>query len=177
MEFDVELRLQRKPLPGRAFVADGGAYTEDKEYAFIQLELTLDPANEPACYNKVVGVMKDIVRHEIEHLTQAGPNRLPQRPRATRSATRNKIAVNRGNAYKYYLLRDEVPAMVVGMNRLARHEKKPLDVVFLEFLEDQKPTKFLTDKEIRLIMKTWIAYARKRLPDALYSDRVAEYEK
>lgn len=175
VEFDLELRLKRKPL-NQMFLADGGAYTESKDMTYIQLEIILDPKNEPDCYNKLVGVMKDILRHEIEHLTQAGMNKLPFRPRPTRNKTRDKISVRKGNAFKYYLLRDEIPAMVIGMQRLAKHEKKPLDTTFIEFLRDQQDDKHLTDKEIAIIMKTWMAYARKRLPNALYSKEASKYE-
>lgn len=162
---EVQFYITREPV-ATGVAIDAGAYVSENT---IEVLLTIDPSQEPKIYNFVNSLLQDAIRHEIEHLTQGGENRIEDRPRLTPKTTRDKISIKKGNAHKYFTLRDEIPAMVNGMYRSAKTEKQPLDFIFNRYLEYYISEKILTQKQADKILKTWIDYAKKKLPAAQYS--------
>jgi hypothetical protein len=162
---EVNFYITREPI-ATGVAIDAGAYPSENS---LEIILTIDPNKEPQIYNKVNSLLQDAVRHEIEHLTQGGENRIPDRPKITPAKVRDKISFKNGNAYKYFVLKDEIPAMVNGMYRSAKTEKKPLDIVFNEYLDYYIGENIISQKQADSIIKTWIEYAKKNLPVAQYS--------
>jgi len=172
--FDTEVFVRLKfsdSVSGNGFSIDGGAWTTGKLSSEIEIEIVIDPNQIPKIYSKLNGFIQDAIRHEIEHLTQAGPNKNPERPLATREKTRNKISIDLGNAYKYFILRDEIPAMVHGMYRKAKIEKISLDNAFDIYLNYMIEEKVISIKERDIILKKWFEYSLKKLPTAQYSKK------
>lgn len=171
IDTDVFLKIKFTEGLSDKFAIDGTAWNTMDDISAIEIELNLDPNHIPKIYSKLNGFIQDAVRHEIEHLTQAGHNKKPFRPVPTRAKTRNKISFDFGNAYKYFILRDEIPAMVHGMYRKTKVEKVPLDETFDIYLNYMIKEKFISIKERDLILKKWFAYSLKKLPAAQYSDK------
>lgn len=163
---EIKFYISREPVATGVSI-DAGAYPEENA---IEVLLTIDPSAEPNIYNKVNSLLQDAVRHELEHLTQGGENRIIDRPKLTPEKTRNKIDAKFGNAHKYFTLKDEIPTMVNGMYRSAKTQKKPIDVVFNEYLNYYIGEKIITQKQADSILKVWIDYAKKNLPAAQYSE-------
>jgi hypothetical protein len=164
----VVVKITRESIPvSRGFVVDAGAYVTDNE---IEVVINIDPTKEPQVYSKLNAVVQDAVRHEIEHLTQGGDNRMEGKPKLVGSSVRDKISVKNGNSYKYFLLRDEIPAMVHGMYRQAKKEKRPLDDIYNEYLDYFVEENVISKAEASKILKTWLALAKKELPAAIYSN-------
>ena len=164
---DAQLYIKRESVSNsRGVIVDAGAYPSVNGIEFIVI---LDPAKEPQSYKKLNAVLQDAARHEIEHLTQGGENRRINKVKLSGSIVRNKIGADKGNLYKYFLLRDEVPAMANGMYRQAKTEKRPLDDVFNEYLDYFIDQKLMTKTERDKVLKTWIAFAKKNLPKAQYT--------
>jgi len=164
---DAQLFIKREAVSNsRGVIVDAGAYPSVNGIEFI---VTLDPAKEPQSYQKLNAVLQDAARHEIEHLTQGGENRRPSKVKITGSIIRNKISGDKGNLYKYFLLKDEVPAMANGMYRQAKTEKRPLNDVFNEYLDYFIDQKLMTKTERNKVLKTWITFAKKNLPKAQYT--------
>jgi len=167
--FDLVLEIKRETLSfPQGFVLDAGAYTQ-KGDNLIEILINIDPSKEPQVYSILNAKLKDAFRHEIEHLSQAGKNKVPGKPTATRAKTRNKINVDNKNIYKYFLLRDEIPAMVHGMYKQAKTQKRPLDDIFNEYLDYFLDDKLISSSERDKILKVWIDFAKKNLPAAQYS--------
>lgn len=171
IDTDVFLKLKfTKNLPQK-FAIDGSAWNAMQDISAIEIELNLDPNHIPKIYSKLNGFIQDAVRHELEHLTQGGQNKKSFRPMPTRAKTRNRISFDFGNAYKYFILRDEIPAMVHGMYRKTKIEKNTLDKTFDIYLDYMIDEKFISRKERDTILKKWFAYSLKKLPSAQYSDK------
>jgi hypothetical protein len=167
--FDLILEITRMPIPiPQGFVIDAGAYTQKGNNA-LEIIIKIDPTKEPQVYTKLNAKLQDAVRHEIEHLTQSGKNKVPGKPTATRAKTRDKINIDNNNIYKYFLLRDEIPAMVHGMYRQAKTEKRKLDEIFNEYLQYFIDEKIISNGEMEIVLDAWIRFAKKKLPAAQYS--------
>lgn len=173
VEYDLFLRVKREKIDNKlGFIIEG--YSESP-ISLIVIELIIDPDKEPYCYKELNSYLQDTVRHEIEHLTHAGYNRLEDRPDPKKSLRlRNELnrAHERGvfvNSYKYYLLEDEIGPLVHGMYRKAKTDKKPITVIFNEFLDIMSNENIINnDRNRQKVYDAWISYAKKNLPVAKY---------
>jgi hypothetical protein len=172
--FSLELQIIRKVISfPQGFVLDAGAYTT-KGNNLIEIIINIDPSKEPEVYSVLNAKLHDAFRHEIEHLTQSGKNKVPGKPTATRAKTRDKINIDNKNIYKYFILRDEIPAMAQGMYKQAKKQKRPLDDVFNEYLQYFLDENIINDSEKAKILASWIGFAKKNLPAARYSNNQAK---
>lgn len=172
LDVDTFLRFKfSKDVSSTGFAIEAFAYNKKGEDAAIEVVITLDPNRIPRIYSYLNGFIQDAVRHEIEHLTQGGENKKPFRPMPTRSKIRNRISVEKGNAYKYYILRDEIPAMCHGMYRKAKVEKITLDAAFDIYLNYIVEEDIISNQEKELVLKKWFEYSLKHLPAAQYSKK------
>ena len=167
--FTLYLALQRTNKVskiGFAVDANSGDFKDDPN---ILLSIALDPEKEPQIYSTVLGYIKDAIRHELEHMTQEGINRVKGREKSELIKVRKKINKSKTEKYKYFLLRDEVPAMVKGMYTRAKYEKRPIDLVFSDYLDYFVDEKMITEKQKQIIIKVWIDYTKKQYPLAKFS--------
>jgi len=80
--------------------------------------------------------LKDTVRHEIEHLTQAGYNVIPSKELPDDKRLRyyiNDLGIL--PASNYYLLDKEIPAMLQGLYYKAKKMKRPFKEVAEAYLD------------------------------------------
>jgi hypothetical protein len=132
----VKLVIVRDEAPTyiQPFILDGNA---DEDPAILYIELTINPATEPQCYGELAPEMRNLIRHEIEHLTQRGWNTIPAKAMKRNYAQRIKIQSNPENYYKYYKLKDEVDANLHGIYAEAKTRKIPFPEMILKFLDDR----------------------------------------
>ena len=123
------------PMYNEDFILDGNA---DEDAAIIYIELTINPATEPQCYIDLAPEMRNLIRHEMEHLTQRGWNEIPAKKIKRNDAQRVKIQSNPGIYYKYYKLKDEVDANLHGIYSEAKTRKIPFADMITRFLEDKE---------------------------------------
>jgi hypothetical protein len=151
------------------------SYKKDLEEESVEIEddgsivitIIINPDKEPEIYRKIIPELHDAVRHEIEHLTQRGINKLKNK--AIPSNIRDDISFERNNQHYYYLMRDEIPALVHGLYKRAKWEKKPLSEVFdnfLDWLEDYGV--FQETYKRNLLFNQWKRYAIKNLPNVKF---------
>ena len=102
--------------------------------------------------------LKDVVRHEIEHLThnRGGITSNPRKALQGDLARRDKIKSGQLPRSSYFKLKKEVDANLQGMLLRAKKEKRPMKDVVSTYLDAQD----LTEKERKDILTLW----RKRLP-------------
>lgn len=126
----------------------------------IEVRLEIDPNQYPQVLSKVSMDLKDILRHEIEHITQSGWNVKQGKYMRSDMARRNKI--NRGeiDTMNYWLLKKEQPAMIQGLYFRAKKERKPYAEVVNSYLDIWVDNGTLTNEEKEKIIKRW----RKMLP-------------
>lgn len=138
------------------------AITDDEEN-IIMMTVVVDPTWEPKIYEKLFYKLQEDIRHEIEHFTQMGPNRIPDRP-TSRTDTANLKTV-----YGHHKNKIEVPALVHGFYRRAKLEKRPLDDIMIEDLDSEIERGNLSSKQAQKLLQIWVDYAKKNLPKAKYS--------
>ena len=147
-EIEIEATLKQSPN-FNDYKTDGGAYSEEDS---ISVEFEIDPGFLPKHWNKISMDLKDIIRHEIEHLTHGeGFQEKPGKYMAKDSTLRNMIDAELLPKSDYFKLEKEIDANLQGMYFRAKKEKKPIRDVINNYLDLQN----LTSEEKREIISIW----------------------
>ena len=154
VEVIVKLVIVRdeSPVYPDAYIISGDA---DDESAIIYLEISINPEFEPRCYSDIVPDLRDIVRHEVEHLTQRGWNEKPAKFMKQNQVTRKRIEADPNLRYRYYQLKDEVDANLHGLYAKAKTMKRPFSEVAIEFLDRQARKGVIPENKKREIYTIW----------------------
>lgn len=139
------------------------AVADDNDENIILMTISLNPNFSSQHLEKLFYKLQEDIRHEIEHLTQMGPNRIEDRPIYKGSTTNLKTV------YGHHKNVIEVPALVHGFYRRAKLEGKPLDEVMMEDLDSEIEKGLLTKNQAQKLLTIWLDYAKKNLPKAKYS--------
>lgn len=118
--------------------------------------------------SELVPEVKNIIRHEIEHIAQA---KFTDRARKGFFSSKRgyygeeEAAKGKGITYLQYLLEPyEVEAYVRGLYKKGKTLKQPLNVLLDDWQEYLADTTHLSDQEIDQVMTAWRSYAKKHLP-------------
>lgn len=155
MEFDLEAHIK---ISDDTYSVDGGAnagYDDDGDEIdpFINVVFQVPKDID---LQKLSFDIKDVVRHEIEHLTQDGANLKPGKYIPDDQDLRDLIDSGLLDQDNYYKLPKEVDAMIQGMYYKAKKSKTPFKDVVDDYFEKAK----VTAKERPVIKALW----NKRLP-------------
>ena len=161
LSFSVDLDIKKTKKVEDFFV--DAAVSDDKDENVILVSLFFGPNFTPKSYESLFFRLQEVMRHEIEHLTQGGPNRIPDRPIYYGSTSDLKTT------YGHHKNKIEVPALVHGFYRRAKLEKRPLDEVMIEDLDADIQKGLLSKKQAENLLTIWLGYAKKNLPSAIYS--------
>ena len=134
----------------------------------------LGPYNFPRDFEELSFEIADVIRHEMEHLTQAGDN---ERGKTfgkdsqfggdfdTEDEKRLRFKIEKGieknGAFKYLTLPSEIDANIQGLYLSARKRKKEFKDVVHQYLYsftsryDKDGDPFLTDQEVEDVKKVW----------------------
>jgi phosphopantetheine adenylyltransferase len=128
---------------------DGGA---DSEVGYIEIRFEIDPDLLPDFWEEVSMNLKDVVRHEIEHLTHGeGPNLNPSKYIPDDQFIRDMINADMLPQSSYFKLEKEIDANLQGMYLRAKKEKRPFKDVIDTYLDSQA----ITPKEKKEILNIW----------------------
>ena len=138
------------------FYIDGSAETDD-EYPSIEVQIAVHPEDGEKMFSKIQPVLRDLIRHEIEHLTHGRGSVGAKSSKVMRGdlAMRAKIRGNEENYYKYFLLPKEVDANIHGLYSKAKTIKQPYQKVVDDYLNSLVDDGIITPKNRDLIYKTW----------------------
>ena len=95
--------------------------------------------------------IKDVVRHELEHLTQDGLNVVPGKQMADDDIVRKMIDMDLLPKADYFNLAKEVDAMLQGLYFKAKKSKQPFGDVINDYLDKVG----LDDSEKESVLKIW----------------------
>ena len=147
--------------PGKFFI-DGFA-DADEDWPSLEVNIGIHPDDiNGSIFSKIQPVLRDLVRHEIEHLTH-GKGSASEKPSKTMrgdDAMRRKIQDNPKLYYKYFLLPKEVDANIHGLYSKAKTIKKPYQKVVDDYLDSLVDDGVITTKKRTEIYTTW----KKRIP-------------
>ena len=152
-------------LDANAYIPKASDQYDDPE---LELVLYISPDAEPVSYEILSHKLVEYVRHEIEHLLQTGVNRREGHIIKTPRKVRDRAETS----YKYFLLADEIPAMVAGMHTAAVKKKIPIDQEFELYLSPFLRSGLITEPEYNKVIRTWIKFAKQVYPKAIFSNKV-----
>ena len=128
----------------------------------ISLYFQVDPRTLPKMWSTISMDIKDIIRHEVEHLSQAGYNVVPAKELPDDRMLRSYIQdLGLMPASNYYLLDKEVPAMLQGMYYKAKKMKKPFKDVVNSYLDIFVNNETIDNQEKEGILKRWRVAAKE----------------
>ena len=149
---------------------------EEDKYPFIATLFTINPEVLPQAWSKLSADVSDVVRHEIEHLTQSGDNLRTGKYKDDDLQIRDMINKLKVLPYKnYYLLDKEVDAMLQGLYLKAKKTKKPFADVINNYLDIAPGIETAEDKE--MILDLWRSRRKAlSLPVFENEEKVMEYK-
>jgi len=128
---------------------DGGVH-EETEY--MQIDFEIDPSLLPKYWKEISMNLKDVVRHEIEHLTHGeGINLNPAKEIEDDQLIRRLIDANLLKPVNYFKLMKEVDANLQGMYFRAKKERRPFRDVIDNYLDAQP----ITSEEKEEVLSIW----------------------
>lgn len=133
---------------------DGGA---DPEEDYIEVRFEIDPEKLPEFWEEISMNLKDVIRHEIEHLTHGeGFTSNPAKTMDDDMFIRQMIDMEMLPKADYFKLEKEIDANLQGMYFRAKKEKRPFGDVINTYLDAQD----ITPEQKEEILDLW----RSRLP-------------
>jgi hypothetical protein len=140
---------------------------EDKgKMPFVATLFRINPKVLPQAWSKISADVSDVIRHEIEHLTQAGDNvrgqqydekgNLVDKGKYMEDDIDLRDMINKLKVLpkkNYYMLEKEVDAMLQGLYLKAKKTKKPFADVINNYLDMAPGIETKEDKEI--ILNLW----------------------
>ena len=162
VDVDLKLAISEDGVEEGKFYIDGNA--EDDEFPQIEVIIGIHPndAESGRVFSKIQPVLRDLVRHELEHVTHgrgSGSAKLSKIMRGDK-AMRQKIRSNPELYYKYFLLPKEVDANIHGLYSKAKTIKQPYQKVVDDYLDSLVDDGIITDKNRKEIYNKW----KKRIP-------------
>lgn len=163
MSVDVELKfaVSEDGVKKGSFYIDGAAET-DKDFPSMEVIVGIHPEDGERIFSKIQPVLRDVVRHELEHLTHGRNSYGSKQSKWMRGdlKMRHKIRGNEKLFYKYYLLPKEIDANIHGLYSKAKTMKQPYQKVVDDYLDSLVDDGIISKKNRELIYKTW----KKRIP-------------
>jgi phosphopantetheine adenylyltransferase len=133
---------------------DGGV---DEETDYLQIRFEIDPNLLPDFWSEISFNLKDVIRHEIEHLTHGDSLSLkPSKYIEDDQFIRNMINMELLPKSQYFKLEKEIDANLQGMYLRAKKEKSPFRDIINSYLDSQP----ISSEEKEEILNIW----RTRLP-------------
>lgn len=140
------------------FILDGET---DDENSVIYIFLYLTPGSEPKFYPDIALDLRNLIRHEIEHLTQRGWGEMKGKKMRRNEGVRKRIRSNPELYYRYYTLKDEIPANLQGLYSEAKSRKLPFAEVVNNYLNKKIEQGVIPSSEKSRIYRIWRATAQK----------------
>jgi phosphopantetheine adenylyltransferase len=152
-EITIDANISVVPGLGKLSV-DGGA---DDSEDYIQVRFEIDPDKLPEFWEEISMNLKDVIRHEIEHLTHGeGFTSNPAKTMDDDMFIRQMIDMEMLPKADYFKLEKEIDANLQGMYFRAKKEKRPFGDVINTYLDAQD----ITSEQKEEILNLW----RSRLP-------------
>ena len=164
VEVEVELKVavtEDGVEPGKFFI-DGSAEA-DEDFPSLEVNIGIHPNDvNGSIFSKIQPVLRDLVRHEIEHLTHGKGSAAEKSGKRMRGdlEMRKKIRSNPKLYYKYFLLPKEVDANIHGLYSKAKTLKQPYQKVVDDYLDSLVDDGVITTEKRKEIYNKW----KKRIP-------------
>ena len=163
LDFILSADLLVKETEEGIYKVDGGADAEvqdkddedDPDFAYLEIRFQVDPRSLPQFWSRIYADLTDVVRHEIEHLTQLGVNVVTAKELPDDKILRQMIDWELLPKADYFRLQTELDPMLQGMYLKAKKTRTPFKDVLNDYLDMQN----ITPEDKENILGLW----RKRL--------------
>ena len=151
----IQVKAQITFKPGfKKLEVDGGSDIASKTLpGYLEVNFIIDPKMLPEFWEEISMNLKDVVRHEIEHITQLGVSKTKKEDfdedfdTIIRALVKAKIIPQA----EYFKLPREVDANLQGMYFRAKKERRPLKDIINAYLDAQD----ITFKDKQIILNLW----------------------
>ena len=175
-ELDIDIDANITFLPNsEKLTIDGGAdeAVENGESAYLEVRFEVDPEMLPEFWEEISMNLKDVIRHEIEHITQSGYSAAGGYKKVYKKVDgkweetdeyewqgkdfkddqflRDMIDMELLPKAQYFKLAKEIDANLQGMYFRAKKEKRPFGDIINNYLDAQD----ITAKEKEEILDLW----------------------
>lgn len=137
---------ERHSFEKYGFSLDASSYVPKQGSPGIDLRLTINPLSELDSLGELENLLLDTIRHELEHIETGGIDD-PLVRKSNRSS------------YKYFLLKDEIPAAIAGLKLLAKNRQTDLSTEIDNYLEPFINSKFMSAEEALRVKTTWLNHS------------------
>ena len=142
--------------------ADGRDFDDDglPQTPFIILDFAVNKTLLPKFWSEIYFYLCDVIRHEIEHITQehgVNPNYRNGKPGEDDSIQRELIKTKLLPTWNYYLLPKEIDANLQGLRLEAKKRRKPFIKIVNKYLDSQE----LDNEHRNIIFERWRNRARE----------------
>ena len=158
VEVVISIIRDEAPVFERDFILDGET---DDQSSVIYIFVQLTPGSEPRVYPEIAVDLRNLVRHEIEHLTQRGWGEKEGKKMRRNEGVRKRITSNPELYHRYYTLKDEIPANIQGLYSEAKTRKLPFKEVVHNYLDKKVEQGVIPSTEKTRIYRLWRAAAQK----------------
>ena len=158
VEVVISIIRDEAPVFERDFILDGET---DDQSSVIYIFVQLTPGSEPRVYPEIAVDLRNLVRHEIEHLTQRGWGEIEGKKMRRNEGVRKRINSNPELYHRYYTLKDEIPANIQGLYSEAKTRKLPFKEVVHNYLDKKVEQGVIPPTEKTRIYRLWRAAAQK----------------
>ena len=158
VEVVISIIRDEAPVFERDFILDGET---DDQSSVIYIFVQLTPGSEPRVYPEIAVDLRNLVRHEIEHLTQRGWGEIEGKKMRRNEGVRKRINSNPELYHRYYTLKDEIPANIQGLYSEAKTRKLPFKEVVHRYLDKKIEQGVIPPTEKTRIYRLWRAAAQK----------------
>jgi hypothetical protein len=161
LEVELKFAVTEDGVREGHFYIDGSAESEG-DFPSIEVQIAVHPNDGEKMFSKIQPVLRDLVRHEVEHQTHAKKsiNLKQSKGLAGDKAQRVKIRKNSDIYYKYFLLPKEVDSNIHGLYSKAKTLKQPYQKVVDDYLDSLIDNGTIQPKHRTMIYKMW----KERIP-------------
>lgn len=177
IDFELLAILKLEETEDKTYIVDGGA-NEELDPPYLEVTFQVDPRNLPKMWSTIYNDLIDVVRHEIEHLTQSGTNVISSKEMDDDQSIRQMINWGLLPQAEYFKLEKEVDAMLQGMYLKAKKSKTPFKDVINDYFEkvglegeDKQDVLNLWTKRLKTLNLPPIQEAAKRIPQKTKSGK------
>jgi hypothetical protein len=167
IKFELYAVLTVKETKYGIYRVDGGA-DPTRKLPYLEVKFQVDPRDLPQKWEEIYMDLIDVVRHEIEHMTQQGPNvvastttyknkkgeevtRFDSKEMEDDQLLRNLIKLKLLPKSEYFKLEQEIDAMLQGMYLKAKKSRTPFKDVIDNYFDKARVSK----KDRKDILDLW----------------------
>ena len=167
IKFELYAVLTVKETKYGIYRVDGGA-DPTRKLPYLEVKFQVDPRDLPQKWEEIYMDLIDVVRHEIEHMTQQGPNvvastttyknkkgeevtRFDSKEMEDDQLLRNLIKLKLLPKSEYFKLEQEIDAMLQGMYLKAKKSRTPFKDVIDNYFDKARVSK----KDRKDILNLW----------------------